>query len=175
MTRPSLLSVATILAIALSMPSVSNAQVTDTELFRVIVAPKLAITSPAASTWINHDESDNNQPFAAQPWFVRANGPIGATATFTCNQPFTHTVDNSYKRDASLALSKASGSPSWSVLVAADATDYGAAKNTATVSADSSSAGAATFNLNVSLVETGFAELAAGNYEMTVTGTLTSK
>ncbi len=43
------------------------------------------------------------------------------------------------------------------------------------VEAESSTAGSASFDLGVTLVEETFADLADGDYELTITGTLTAK
>ena len=162
-------------ALALVALSVSNvsAQVSDDQLFRVTVGPSVTITAPTTDPVITHDETDNDQDFAAQNWTITCNNATGANVSFETDQAFTHTSDGSYKRDASLNLTKVSGD-AWTVTTSDATTDYdGPTGEVVSVGAASTTAGAASFNLNVSFVEETFTDLAAGDYEMTVTGTLT--
>ncbi|MBL8827907.1 MAG: hypothetical protein JNM18_13100 [Planctomycetaceae bacterium] len=87
-----------------------------------------------------------------------------------------NTTDNSFKRDAQIGLSLASntGPASWTITQATDATDYGNNDGVATVQATSNGVGRANFNLAVTFVTDTFGTFAAGNYETTVTGTVTA-
>jgi hypothetical protein len=165
---------AVLAAITLGFAASAQAQLVDSETFRVRVNSLMSIQAPAALVSQIHDQTNNDQSFPVQRWLVTANHPIGATAVFQTNQAFTHTVDSSYKRDANVTLTKFSG-PAWTVLVPAASTNYGAGTEVVSVSADSNTAGSAAFDIGVTLDETTFADLAAGDYEMTITGTLTAK
>ncbi len=165
-----LLAAVTVVA---SLAAQAHAQV-DNETFRVVVPSRLSISAPAPLVSITHDETDNDQFFGAQQWTVMANSRLGATATFETNQVFTHTVDSTYKRNVKLDLTKASGSATWLVTAPTDTTNYAASDEIATVTAASTQPGAANFDLTVTFIEETFADLADGNYEMTVTGTLTA-
>ncbi|MEZ6090553.1 MAG: hypothetical protein R3C05_21540 [Pirellulaceae bacterium] len=162
---------ATLLCLAFS--SSSQAQLTDSELFRVTVKPRMSIAAPTGTVSQFHDETDNNQNFPLQRWLVVSNHVAGATAVFETTQAFTHTVDSTYKRDASLSLSLVSGS-TWNVTTPTATTAYASSDEVVSVAAESTGPGSAAFDLAVSLVEEAFADLAAGDYEMTVVGTLTA-
>lgn len=146
----------------------------DTEIFRITIQEGLTIQAPASLVSQLHDETDADQTFPTQVWLVTANNNIGATVTFETNQAFTHTTDPTYKRDATIAIGVASGA-AWTVTSPTATTDYANGLETVSVAADSDVAGDATFNVDVTFVEETFADLAAGDYEMTVTGTLTAK
>lgn len=165
-----------ILACALSL-FVANSVFAQsgTQKFKVVVPSNISITAPADVT-INHDESDSNQAFPVQLWTVKGNTLAGVNVSFSTNTAFTHTTDNTWKRDAQLALSVASnqGPATWNVTQGSDATDYGNSDEVATVTASSNGVGRADFNLAVTFVTDTFGTFAAGDYETTVTGTVSS-
>lgn len=167
-------ALAVLAALTVGLATSANAQVTDTETFRVTVNSLLSIQAPTALVSQIHDETDNDQSFPLQRWLVTANNAIGATAVFETDQCFTHTVDPTYKRDADLSLTLVSGA-AWSVTTASATTNYATSLEVVSVAAESNTAGAASFDLGVSLVEETFADLASGDYELTITGTLTAK
>lgn len=158
----------------LSQSASVQAQVTDSETFRVTVPSTLSITAPSDLVSQIHDETDNPQDFPVQRWLVTANNTAGAIAVFETDHAFTHVVDDSFKRDALVTLAKASGD-AWSVTKASAQTAYGSSDEVVTVTAESSAPGAASFDLGVSMIEETFTDLAAGDYELTVVGTLTAK
>jgi hypothetical protein len=164
-----------IAALSFSTSAQAQLQITDTETFRVRIQSLFSINAPGPEVVLTHDESNNDQAFPTQTWLVTSNNATGATVTFATDQAFTHTADISYKRDASLGLSIASGTGNaWTVNVASAQTDYANGDEVVVVSADSNRAGAASFLLDVSFIEETFTDLAAGDYEMTVTGTLSA-
>lgn len=170
-----LLTPALLAALTLGLAASAEAQVTDTEMFRVTVNSLMSIQAPAALVSQIHDETDNDQDFALQRWLVTANNAIGATAVFETDQCFTHTVDNTYKRNAALSLAVVGSGSAWTVTTGTATTNYGASLEVVSVAAGSSTAGSAAFDLGVTLVEETFADLASGDYELTITGTLTGK
>ena len=161
-------------ALVAGLASTSYAQ-SDNQKYKVTVPTNISITAPADAT-ITHDESDNNQAFPVQQWEVKGNASAGVNVSFATDQAFTHTVDNSFKRDAQLALSVASsiGPANWNVSQASDSTDYAGSDEVATVAAASDGVGRATFDLAVTFVTDSFGTFAAGDYELTVTGTVSS-
>ncbi len=161
-------------AITLGFAASSQAQLVDSETFRVRVNSLMSIQAPAALVSQIHDQTNSNQTFPLQRWLVTANNPIGATAVFTTNQAFTHTVDATYKRNAGVTLTKFSGA-AWTVTTASATTNYSLGNEIVSVAAESNTAGSAAFDIGVTLVEETFASLAAGDYEMTITGTLAPK
>ena len=163
---------------AFLLVSSAEAQVSDTQGFRVRIPSKLTITPPGAEAFLLHDETDDNQVFPAQKWDVKANARSGATVSFATNQAFTHTVDGTYKADAKLDLAIASSQAkaNWAVTNPSDQTDYEAAvpDEVATVQAASTRAGKATFDLTVTFITVEHDALAEGDYALTVTGTLSA-
>ena len=162
------------IAVVLLPASAAFAQ-TANQKFTVVVPSSISITAPSDVS-INHDESDNDQSFPAQQWVVKGNTLAGVNVSFSTNQAFTHTTDNSFKRDAQLGLSLASnsGPATWSISQASDTTDYAGSDEVATVQASSDGVGSANFDLAVTFITDVFGSFAAGNYETTVTGTVSS-
>lgn len=153
----------------------AEAQVTASQKFTVTVPTNIDITAPS-DVAITHDESDNDQAFPAQQWNVRGNIAAGVSVSFSTDQAFTHTTDSSFQRDAKLdlALASSDGPAVWSVGVASDTTDYANADGQATVQASSDGVGSAAFDLSVTFITDTFGSFAAGDYETTVTGTVTA-
>jgi hypothetical protein len=158
------------------MVASAQAQVSDTQGFTVRVPNRLTITPPAPAVSITHDETANDQTFAAQQWAVKANSRDGATVVFSTDQAFTHTADASFKRDAKLdlAIASSSGPASWTLAVASDQTDHAASDEIATVQAGSTAPGKADFDLTVTFITGDLDTLAEGDYSLTITGTLTA-
>lgn len=168
------------LAIALTVgcSTIAMAQdATDSQKFRVRVPTSISITAPT-DVEINHDESDNDQAFPSQDWVVKANVLGGVLVAFEAQSPFTHTVDNSFKRDAKLTLSLGAtlGPAEWTVTQATDTTDYQAGGDSlkAAVTASSNGVGRATFGLAVEFITDNYGTFAAGDYESTIVGTVTA-
>lgn len=159
----------------LSTSTLAMGQTTDTQKFTVIVPSAISITAPDNAT-ITHDESENDQFFPAQAWVVKGNTLAGVTASFSTGTAFIHTTDSTAKRDAGLGLIVASsvGPANWTVTEASDQTDYAQNDNVATVQVASNGYGLANMDLNVSFITDGFGTFPAGNYETTVTGTVTA-
>ncbi|MGH7128794.1 MAG: hypothetical protein ACREJB_13445 [Planctomycetaceae bacterium] len=173
-----LFTVAAALAV-LTVASSAQAQVTDAQNFTVTIPQVFTLTAPADVT-IVHDTSNADQAFPTQAWIARTNAINGATVSFSTNQAFTHTVDNTFKRDAQLDLALFPAATStvanWSVTTANDVTNYVGLDETATVQATSTRPGRAQFDLLVTFLMGGadFADLAQGDYTLTVTGTMTA-
>lgn len=151
------------------------AQQSATQKFTVTVPTNISITAPADAT-LTHDESDNDQTFAAQQWQVFGNGQAGVSVTFSTATPFIHTTLPSFERDAELglALNSNTGPAAWSIDTATDVTDYANGDDVATVAASSDGVGRGTFDLSVKFITDTFGSFASGDYETTVTGTVTS-
>jgi hypothetical protein len=152
-----------------------NAQTTDTQKFTVTVPGAISITAPVNAN-LTHDETENDQIFPPQAWVVKGNSLAGVTASFSTATAFTHTVDATAKRDAGLALSVNSsvGSAAWTINQASDTTDYATNDGVATVQVSSNGFGIATMDLAVSFITDGFGSFPSGDYETTVTGTVTA-
>jgi len=165
------------IAVLFIFASASNVmgQTTGSQKFTVNVPTAISITAPT-NTVITHDESENDQPFPAQPWVVRGNSLAGVNVTLSTTQAFTHLTDATSKRNAQLGLSVKSseGAANWTVTKATDATDYASNDGVATVTASSNGFGRATLDVAVSFITDGFGTFAAGDYETTVTGTVST-
>ncbi len=148
---------------------------TATQKYTVSVPTNVSITAPSDVVKA-HDETDNNQSFPAQQWTVKGNVLAGVSVSFSTNQAFTHLTDSSFKRDAQLSLSEAShlGPATWTISQASDTTNYASSDGVATVAASSNGVGRASFDLAVSFIGGSYGTFAAGNYETTVTGTVTA-
>ena len=142
--------------------------------FRVIVPTTISITAPPTTAVITHDRSDNNQPFPAQNWVVRGNVPNGVNVTFSTGSAFVNTLDITAKRNVQLGLgvSSTQGPGSWTVSPSTDTTNYLANDEIAQVAASSNGSGSANFNVLVTFVTEDFDLFTAGNYEVTVFGTV---
>ncbi len=142
--------------------------------FRVIVPTTISITAPPTTAVITHDRSDNNQPFPAQNWIVRGNVPNGVNVTFSTGSAFVNTIDPSSKRNVQLGLGidSTQGPGSWRISQATDTTNYLLADEIAQVTAASNGSGSANFNVSVTFVTEDFDLFTAGNYEVTVFGTV---
>ncbi len=165
------------IAIAITLFSASNlaAQTTANQKFTVTVPSNISITAPVDAT-LTHDESDSDQAFPAQAWVVRGNTLAGVNVSFSTGTAFVHTTNNTFKRDAQLGLvlGSSTGPATWTIGTAADATDYDNSDEVATVSASSDGVGSANFDLAVTFITDTFGSFAAGDYETTVTGTVSS-
>jgi len=166
-----------LMALAVLAPSTAWAEA-KSQSNTVTVSPVLTLTAPAAAS-ITHDGEDTNQAFTAASWGIESNNAAGATVTFAVSDVFVHSVANSYKADVKLdlALSTSDSGSGWTVTTATDTTDYAAATAdlAASVVASSTAAGDAALDLSVTFVSSDHSLLAAGDYAVTVTGTLTAK
>lgn len=149
------------------------AQTTDSQLFTVRVPSLLSITAPGDGFMDTvTDQTDGNKVFTpAGNWTVVCNAAAGATVNLTAQSPFTN---GSSQRDASLALSVASGGPTWSVTTASAQTNYVGAVNTASVQATSSQPGSGQLRLVVTFLNSTYSTLTQGDYVMTVQGTISA-
>lgn len=162
------------LLIVASASSVKG-QTVDSQKFTVTVPTSIAIIAPENASII-HDESENDQTFPAQSWVIKGNSTSGVTATFATAQPFTHTLDASQMRDVQLGLAVGSsiGGATWTLGQAADATDYANNDDVASVQVSSNGFGSANMDVSVTFVTNGFGTFLAGDYDTTVTGTVTA-
>ena len=152
-----------------------SAQTTDSQKFTVTVPTNISIVAPVDAA-LTHDETNSNQAFPSQAWQVVGNNLEGVSVSFSTTSAFVHSADPSYKRDAQLGLvvSTSSGPGTWNVTQGSDTTDYANSDNEATVTAASNGTSNATFGLAVSFITGTYGSFPAGDYETTVTGTVTA-
>lgn len=158
-----------------ALSNVASAQVTDSQKFTVTVPSNLSITAPV-DVAITHDETNSNQAFPAQSWQVVGNTVTGVSVSFATGSAFVHSSDPTYKRDAQLGLTlgTSTGPGAWTISQASDVTDYSNSDDIATVTATSNGTSTASFNLAVSFITDTYGSFPAGDYETTVTGTVTA-
>lgn len=132
----------------------------------------VGITAPAGQSQ-NHNGSDANQSFTQSTWTLSSTEALGATLTLSAG-PFTHSTVSTIKRDTrlDLAVLSSQGAALWAATVPTSQTNIALNVNTATVAAKSSSLGGGTVGLTVTFMDTDYSTLAAGNYTLTVTGTI---
>jgi len=151
--------------------TVANAE-SASQAYQVVVPSKVAITQPSDAI-IEHNETDADQDFPTQEWVITSSLLTGISVSFETESAFTHTNEPSSKIDVQLNLDVASsnGPANWNVSDNEDSTNVAQSDENAKVSATSTGVGQAAFNLNVKLLgdESG---VAAGNYEMSVVGTV---
>ncbi len=160
------------LLVATTLSAGSAFAQTASQGFKVVVPTGLSIVAPTAAQ-ITHDETDNDNLFPAQTWVVKGNAANGLTVTFATQDVFKHSSGN-FQRDAglSIALGTTQGPATWNIVTATDQTDYASADPVAQVVASSNGVGRANIDLTVSFVTEEFGVFAAGDYDMTVVGTV---
>jgi hypothetical protein len=170
-----MLIAAAVLAVAVKSGSAQQTA-SDAQRYRVRVPFRLIVISGAPDISIVHDQTDNDQVFPPQPWFVRGTWPFGVTVTLATSQAFTHTAAPTFKRDARLDLEivDTQGFATWTLDVPSDRTNYATGDEQAVVQASSNFLGRAELALTVTFLTVQYADLAAGNYELTVVGTATA-
>lgn len=134
-----------------------------------------SIIAPAAQGF-THDTTDSDQPFSEVTWQLVSGADVDGYVTQLSCGPFVHATAGSFKADSKLVIRilSSSGSANWTVTAANDQTDYGTGDETAVVSAQSSAVGDGEVGLTVTFLDSDFSRLAAGVYNMTVTGTITA-
>ncbi len=174
MKRLLLMTVALGAVLSASQSAFAQLTSSDTQRFVVAVPRNVLITAPA-DILIVHDETDNDQVFPPQQWYVRGNVITGVTTTFTVTQPFTHSFVPATYRDAQIDLAIAStlGPAVWSVGTASDVTNYGGGDNSATVQISSNFVGHAFVDITVRFLTVAFSQVLAGDYDTFVVGTVT--
>lgn len=156
-------------------PVVASAQSAN-QGYRVSVPGRMMITRVNPSVTHVHDETDDDQAMPAEQWTVKGNKKNGVTVTFSTGSAFTNVTDSAYKNDATLLLATVStiGPGVWTVDTATDTTNYAGSDEVATVQASSNKPGSATFNLTCTCMVGSFWDMLEGDYDMTVTGTVTA-
>jgi hypothetical protein len=174
MKRLLLMTVALGSVLSASQSAFAQLTSSDTQRFVVAVPRNVLITAPA-DILIVHDETNADQVFPPQQWYVRGNVITGVTTTFDVTQPFTHSFVPATYRDARIDLAIAStlGPAVWTVGTASDQTNYGAGDNTATVQIASNFVGHAFVDLTVTFLTVDFSQVLAGDYDTFVVGTVT--
>ena len=162
-------------AALLIVPVVASAQSAN-QGYKVTVPGVMAISVANPSVSHLHDTTDDDQGFDPEQWTVKGNKKNGVTVTFSTGSAFTHETDSGYKNDVTLLLTPVSsvGPGVWTIDTASDTTNHGGGDEVATVQASSDKPGQATFELTCTCLVGTFWEMLEGDYDMTVTGTVTA-
>lgn len=160
-----------ILTALCASPSVS-AQ--DSIRYRVHVAPSMEIRALGGARAKTHPMTTANVIFTDERWQAKTSSATGSTVRFTTDQAFRHLMDPSYKRDARLTLTKIVGSTGagWQFDTVVDTTNYAVGDETATVQVSGTGPGNATIWMDVTFMTGNLTMLKAGQYQMTVVGTI---
>jgi hypothetical protein len=151
-----------------------SAQETGSQSFRLHIPGLISINAVNDTATIVHDLSESDQQFSWQDWTVRNQNRAGAVVTFQTDQAFTNQDFPTSKRNVRIDLRK-KASPGWKISQKNDQTDYQSGDESAIVRAESNRPGAANFRLRVTFIEETLDTLKAGDYEITVIGTLIPK
>jgi hypothetical protein len=155
-------------------PGAARAQTSGAQLFVVSVPADIRLTAPAAVT-LTHNTSNGNQVFPLQDWRARGNVRRGVTVSLATDHSFWNTDSPTTRRDAQLRLfvQRLTGPGRWRLNQPLDRTRTSAGDELAVVQASSNGAGEASLRLRVVFLGGNYAILPGGDYQMTVTGTIT--
>ena len=123
---------------------------------------------------ITHTLKSEPQSFAPVRWDVGSGFANGCVVEWTA-APFTHVSQSTSRADCSIAVSIAQSNRRgrWRVVKATDRTNISSGNQPATVSIASERSGTARVQLSVQFLGTSVTNLAAGDYQTTITGTIT--
>jgi hypothetical protein len=141
----------------------------------VIVPPRTSVIPPEPIA-IDHDESNPDQAFPAQQWYVQTNQSQGIVVAFNTTNAFAHALHPETKRDArlSVAISASHGKGIWTVTHASDSTTVANEDLEATVQVASDGPGRGEVSLFLEMIDAAFETLPAGEYGTSVVCTITS-
>lgn len=140
-----------------------------------IDAQVLTIRSRDSEQLVTHSLQDATQAFSSVRWDIQ-NAALrdGCIVRWTA-EPFVHESDSGVQADCEILLSLDRGSrpANWRVTIPRDATNVDGGKKLATVSMLSTGRGNAQVELQVLFRHPRVSSLAAGDYQTTLTGTIT--
>lgn len=134
---------------------------------RLPFLPAVTISAPVAGTGTVSGTSDAPTVVGSHAWVVTSDEATGATLTVQADS-FAHVVQTAKTAAVRLGLTKTGGS-SWSVGTGQSTSAEGIP---ATVTASSSSAGDASFSIDVTFAPGDVSVLPSGNYTTSIVGTI---
>ena len=160
--------------VILLLSAVQELYAQDATRYQVRVAPAMQLDALSPNRTATHPMTGSDVMFSSQLWSARTTSGTGATIRFTTDHAFRHVNSPGFKRDARLRLTRISGNSSarWRFDVADDRTDYASGDETAAVQVSCTGPGNATITMNVQFLTGNLATLQGGQYQMTVTGTI---
>lgn len=146
----------------------------DSTQYRLHIAPAMQLDALSPDRTSTHPMTGSDVMFSGQIWSARTTSGTGSTIRFTTDHAFWHVNSPTFKRDARLRLTRISGNSSarWRFDVANDRTDYASGNETAAVQVSCTGPGSAIITMNVQFLTGNLATLQGGQYQMTVTGTI---
>lgn len=172
MTRH-LASIACLTIAALFSQTDACAQSSDAN-YTVHIPPFMALDALRGPQYRMHPGTSSDILMTNSLWWARTASGTGSTVTFSTDDPFQNTGNSDYERDVRLRIPNMFVSPGsgWAFDTATDQTNYAAGDDVATVQVSSDTAGVALIVLHVTFITGDPATLAGGEYEVTVTGTI---
>ena len=163
-----------LLVMTLLLATASEICAQDSTHYKVRVAPAMTLDALSPDRMATHPMTGSDVMFSGQMWSARTTSGTGSTIRFTTNTAFRHINSPSFKRDARLRLTRISGNSSarWRFDVADDRTDHASGDENASVQVSCSGPGSAVITMNVQFLTGNLATLQGGQYQMTVTGTI---
>ncbi|MFO1000555.1 MAG: hypothetical protein U0936_09455 [Planctomycetaceae bacterium] len=146
----------------------------DSTQYKVRILPAMTLDALSPDRTTTHPMTGSDVMFSGQMWSARTTSGTGSTIRFTTDTAFRHINSPSFKRDARLRLTRISGNSSarWRFDVADDRTDYASGDENASVQVSCTAPGSAIITMNVQFLTGNLATLQGGQYQMTVTGTI---
>ena len=146
----------------------------DSTQYKVRIVPAMTLDALSPDRTATHPMTGSDVMFSGQMWSARTTSGTGSTVRFTTDTAFRHVSSPGFKRDARLRLTRISGNSSarWRFDVADDRTDYESGDENASVQVSCSGPGSAVITMNVQFLTGNLATLQGGQYQMTVTGTI---
>ena len=134
-----------------------------------------SMTVPGQQSLV-HDRANTPQVFPEVIWQLHSSIDSGGYTTQWQCGPFVHSVHGALRADAKLAIRvvASEGFADWAATVPSDQTALGSGDETAAVAAQSIAIGDGHVGLTVSFLNDDYSRLAAGNYTVTVVGTITA-
>ena len=163
-----------LLVMTLLLATASEICAQDSTHYNVRVAPAMTLDALNPDRTATHPMTGSDVMFSGQMWSARTTSGTGSTIRFTTDTAFRHINSPSFKRDARLRLTRISGNSSarWRFDVADDRTDHASGDENASVQVSCSGPGSAVITMNVQFLTGNLATLQGGQYQMTVTGTI---
>ena len=158
----------------LLLAAVQEIYAQDSTRYQVRIAPSMQLDALSPDRTATHPMTGSDVMFSGQIWSARTTSGTGSTIRFTTDHAFWHVNSPGFKRDARLRLTRISGNSSarWRFDVADDRTDYANGDETAAVQVSCTGPGNAIITMNVQFLTGNLATLQGGQYQMTVTGTI---
>lgn len=142
--------------------------------FTLTVPAYMELTALRGPQFQNHPGTSADLTFSNSVWWARTASASGSTVTFTTDHAFQNVANPTQKRDVRLRLPYMYVSPGsgWAFETNVDQSNYALGDDIAAVQVTSTSAGVALIFMQVTFLTGDVSTLTGGEYEVTVTGTI---